>query len=574
MKSIEKKVDDLTNPHKKRSRRSIGISKKMAIGIFAIMIAAALIASGALLSYHGKVTTTIDVQQAVTLDGNSFSGSYASITVSDTITSSVGGCCELGNLHHLDYNSNGCGDITVNVVETISPNDGGMSTTWLGTVLDAGASSNGATMTAYVYDDSDCNAEVTTASELTTELAGTASVICLKDGTYTGTFSIGRAVTLKGESETGVIIDGNGAGNVFTIAASGTVTIQGMTIQNGVYGIRSTSGNVNVKHCTFVHNGWDGTGVDSTPTQGEMATLWASSATSNGGAIRIQDSASSEVAYVTAYENARGIRIQDTDLGDIHDCVSHDNLESGIYLSSSSYTSAHGCTNTVVENCDSYNNMNNGLLSIGGKNNDFHGNNVYDNWNTGMMLWDAGEIDVYGNNFDNNCLYDFNGIGNQGDDEGGIWATSNGIYTGSTYVCKIHHNTISDTQVGGLTEKVGIHIDGNMASNGIEIKNNDFSDHDIDVWVENEADTTVLHYNNFDSDNIDVKNDDTQQLDATLNWWGQDGIVIVGDVDTSYYGYSVPSTIAMSPGDTVYFKIQYCLDPMAVGTYSVTTRFQ
>jgi len=411
MKSIEERVDNLISPQKNRRRRGIGRSKKMTVGIFAVLIAVTLIASGALLSYYGSIETTVTVEQSIRLDGMTYSSGYADITITNDIGSLVAGnCVWSSNCHNLHLHSGATDPVSTKVSSVVSPSDGGLTTTIAAEVQDAGAMDTGATMTAYVYD-SVCDVTVTTASELTTALGGTDLVIYLEDGTYTGTFSIGRAVTLKGESEAGVIIDGNGAGNVFSIAASGnTVTIQGMTIQDGVYGIRSTAGDVNVKHCTFVHNGWDGTGI-TTPTQSEMATLWASSATSNGGAIRIQDSTSSEVAYVTAYENARGIRIQDTDSGNIHDCISHDNLESGIYLSSSDDTSAHGCTNTVVENCDSYNNMNNGLLSIGGKNNDFHGNNVYNNWNSGMALWHVGDNDIYNNNFYNNNLYAFNGVG-------------------------------------------------------------------------------------------------------------------------------------------------------------------
>ena len=54
--------------NKGRRRRGIGISKKTAIGIFVVMIAATLIASaGTLLTYFGQIETTAEVEQAVVI---------------------------------------------------------------------------------------------------------------------------------------------------------------------------------------------------------------------------------------------------------------------------------------------------------------------------------------------------------------------------------------------------------------------------------------------------------------------------------------------------------------------------
>ena len=55
-----------------RSRRGIGMRRKTAVGIFAVLIAATLIASGALLSYYGKIETTATITQALTLNGQSW----------------------------------------------------------------------------------------------------------------------------------------------------------------------------------------------------------------------------------------------------------------------------------------------------------------------------------------------------------------------------------------------------------------------------------------------------------------------------------------------------------------------
>jgi len=69
---VVREVDNLL--HKKGRRRGIGISKKTGIGIFAVMIAATLIASGALLSYYGKmeVTATVDQSVVTSTDGGTW----------------------------------------------------------------------------------------------------------------------------------------------------------------------------------------------------------------------------------------------------------------------------------------------------------------------------------------------------------------------------------------------------------------------------------------------------------------------------------------------------------------------
>jgi len=424
---------------------------------------------------------------------------------------------------------------------------------------EVGAVDTGAGMTSYVYTQGYCDAYVSAGCsalgrtfeedcwhDIQSAVNGVNSndIVCIENGTYTEQISITKAITLKGESEDGVVVRAHSnipvqGDNTFTINADGAdITIEGMTIRNGDYGIYSSAGNVNVLHVTFVHNGWDGTGISTNPTQTEMASLWANSHTTDGGALRVKGSNGSEFAYVTAYENLRGIRYQDSDSGNIHDCILHDNIESGIYLAAGSYCNTpddDGCTNTVVKNCESYNNMNNGLLSIGGKNNTLENNYVHDNWNSGVMLWCVGENMVENNDIIHNNLYKFNGVGAvSGDAQGGVWVASGVIkYPGSTFIAKILNNTIRDSQIGGITEKVGVHI-GNVASEGITIRNNVFSGHNVDVWVTSQAGTTLVNNNNISAN---VQNDDATALNAQTNWWGDDNPAdqIGGGVNTHNY---------------------------------------
>lgn len=221
--------------------------------------------------------------------------------------------------------------------------------------------------------------------------------IWIGDGLYTTetveiSDSNAKNMTIVGESEAGVIIQADASGpvagkNVFTVNAPGKdITFQELTIRNGDYGIRSSAGNVSVLHCTLYHNGYDGYPYDGPPTQSNAADIWAGSHTTNGGAIRIQSSTSTEIAHCTVYENARGIRFQDGTNGNIHHNESYGNIESGIYLAASTYNGDSGCSDCNVHDNESYDNMNNGILCIGGINNIVIGNNIYDNWNSGITL--------------------------------------------------------------------------------------------------------------------------------------------------------------------------------------------
>lgn len=68
---IEEFVDNLNTNKKIRSRRRIRIrNKKMVAGVFAVFIACTLIATGALLTYFGQVTTTAQVGQSIQISGD------------------------------------------------------------------------------------------------------------------------------------------------------------------------------------------------------------------------------------------------------------------------------------------------------------------------------------------------------------------------------------------------------------------------------------------------------------------------------------------------------------------------
>jgi len=347
----------------------------------------------------------------------------------------------------------------------------------------------------------------------------------IHEGTYTEQLTItDKALTITDAGDGEVIIEADtlqtGLGNTFTISAAGKdITLSNLTIRHGDYGIKSSAGNVNVLNCIFYHNGYDGTALPAPITQGEMDTLWDTHCT-DGGAMRIENSAASEIANCTVYDNDRGIRFQDGANGNIHHNTVHNNFQAGIYLASTNYDGTTGCSDTQVHHNDSYQNYEHGVLCIGGINNTISDNELYDNWNCGVMLWHPGEVVVQGNTINNNNLYGFNGAGTSGDDEGGIWAAGATGAAGSTFDFKILGNTISNNNLGGEPQANGIKI-SSLPGNGIEITGNTLTNHDIDILLLNQAANTVINNNSFDGSGIGVQNDDTSaNVDATLNWWG------------------------------------------------------
>lgn len=347
------------------------------------------------------------------------------------------------------------------------------------------------------------------------------------EGTYTERVSIsGKSVSLVGDSTSGVIVEANSGGpvdgqNTLTVNAPGsTVTISNMTVRNGDYGLRSTAGNVNVFDSTFHRNGFDGTPFPTSPTQTTVDAHYAAHGT-DGGAMRIENSDESEIARNLVYENDRGIRFTDGDNGNIHHNTVYSNIQSGIYLASSTGNGNAGSTDTSVISNVIYNNLNNGILSVGGSRNSFVGNTIHDNWNAGVMVWHPSEILIDGNLIQHNNLFAFNGEGNLGDAyAGGIAVAEATIALPSTYAVRISNNAITNNELGRAAETIGILLDATLPASGVEITSNSFTQHAIDLLLRSQAATTTVHFNRF-AGMVGVDNEDTSgPVDAANNWWG------------------------------------------------------
>jgi len=241
----------------------------------------------------------------------------------------------------------------------------------------------------------------------------------------------------------------------------------------GGYGIFIASADkVVLYNNQFYNNAWDGTGLNTVSpagggvlgynsSQADLQDFYASNHTSNGGAMRIQSVPKVEIIANTVFNNLRGIRLQDCGVGG-YGFVSRNNtfnnIEAGIYLASSTYTSSNGCENFSVYNNSSKFNANNGILCIGGLNNVTALNHIEGNWNAGVMLWHAGNTVVRDNYILDNNRSQFNGIGSTGDANASLEVAGNTLRTSAQFIAHILNNQIVKTNQGSSATANGMKL--------------------------------------------------------------------------------------------------------------------
>ena len=82
---------------------------------------------------------------------------------------------------------------------------------------------------------------------------------------------------------------------------------------------------------TVRHNGWNG--QDLPADKAAAAALWGSSATNNGGVIRLRNASDITLVNNTVFENLRGLRVGNSDNVAVYGNTAEQNLESDLYFS-------------------------------------------------------------------------------------------------------------------------------------------------------------------------------------------------------------------------------------------------
>jgi hypothetical protein len=241
----------------------------------------------------------------------------------------------------------------------------------------------------------------------------------------------------------------------------------------GAYAVHVLSAKeVRFNGCEFFTNGWDGTGLSTIlpengttlgydSTQADLQAFYASSNTSDGGAMRIQDTTIVSVVDCEIYNNMRGLRIQDCGVGGygyISRNQCYNNIESGIYLAASTYDATKGCENFTVYNNASKYNANNGILVVGGINNIVSLNIVEGNWNAGIMGWHVSNARFRDLDLTNNNRSAFNGIGNDGDASASITIAGNTARSERSFIADILATEVYNTGLGSNTSRIGFQI--------------------------------------------------------------------------------------------------------------------
>tara|TARA_R100000951_G_scaffold24209_1_gene20420 strand:- start:870 stop:3482 length:2613 start_codon:yes stop_codon:yes gene_type:complete len=272
----------------------------------------------------------------------------------------------------------------------------------------------------------------------------------------------------------------NTNGNLFYFEDTASVKTKvfeffNISIQNAAgYGMYiKGAAKITIKECTFSFNGWNGTAlntiVDSATSgllgydssQVDLQAFFAGANTSNGGAMRMEDCTVVEITGNTVSKNLRGVRVQDSGIGG-YGFISRNqvsqNIESGIYLASSSYNAVNGCENfTVYNNACKYN-ANNGILVIGGIDNVVSLNIVEGNWNAGIMGWHVSNTRFRDLDLTNNNRSAYNGIGNDGDADSSISIAGNTARANRTYIADILSTEVYNTGLGSSSSRVGFSI--------------------------------------------------------------------------------------------------------------------
>lgn len=233
---------------------------------------------------------------------------------------------------------------------------------------------------------------------------------------------------------------------------------------------------VKFTNCELHNNGWNGQGLSTTDAAGSglagydspqmtLALFWMSPFTSNGGAMRVRDTAVVNIVDCKIHNNLRGLRIQDCGAGGygyISRNQCYNNIESGIYLASGPYNASGGCENFTVYNNASKFNANNGILVIGGCNNIVSLNVVEGNWNAGVMNWHVSNNVIRENYVLNNNRSFYNGIGNTGDAASSVYVAGDTIKPEATFITSVVNNHILQTGTGSSTVRIGFSLSSNV----------------------------------------------------------------------------------------------------------------
>jgi len=346
----------------------------------------------------------------------------------------------------------------------------------------------------------------------------TGGTVYIADGIYTGAnnrgITIGRNMTIQGQSEAGTIIDAQQLNRIFTIQNTATVTIFDLTLRNGKVtsqgGAINNNGSLTLNGCTFTDNNAIASGGAVYNDNGGSLTVIDCTFTGNtvnmtggnGGAIHNYNTLNVDGSSFTGNSANCGGAIY-TD-----------------YAGTSIVTDSTFTGNTATANGGAIDNR--GILTS--NSNTFTNNIAMINY--GGAISNSGTLTVNGNTF----------TGNTADSGGAIFSEGTLTVNGSIFTNNIA-SFVSYAGVGGAI----------CAASG------------------------TINYSAFFNNTADEGNtifafDEYQGIDATKNWWGSnaDPAGDIGEMASGLVNYNPWIVMQLTAVPNVI---------MAEGTSTVTADF-
>ena len=316
--------------------------------------------------------------------------------------------------------------------------------------------------------------------------AADGDTLLISKGTYTETVSLSgtKGVTFRGAGQDDVIIQagsGFSAGkdsNVFQLSESAvgkSFKFSGMTIKNGKFGIMASgsTASIYVQDCTFQTLGWSAGGVSlrnpasgstlgyDSPASG-LQSFASGVNVSDGGAIYALSSSFVSFLDNRVRYNNDGIRLEDCSQGFVSRNQVHDNLTTGLDLSSSTDDAGGGSESVVAYNNFFAYNGANGIACEGGMKNTFALNEIEGNWNAGVVINHASEATIRDSKLVDNNKSSVNALGEQGLADASVHVAGGTIKSEAKFLAHILDTQILNSNVGANTTRVGICLDSNL----------------------------------------------------------------------------------------------------------------
>lgn len=266
-----------------------------------------------------------------------------------------------------------------------------------------------------------------------------------------------KSLTLVGESKENVILQSPGGlvSDIFLLSFPSTknYNFKNMTVSNCRNGLNISAvstGNITVKNINFINCGWNGT-LPLSEDAGSYSTLWASTDTSDGHAIKIAGCDKISISDVNIEKCSTGLFLQDIlSGGKLMNINSCDTLNTSIYLASSSGSGTSGCKGVNISNCNLKCSRGHGIKVVGGGRTKILSCSLEEIFSSGVLLENTLETDMTGTILMRCNLHDYIGTGNIGGDATGTLAVHGAVGVDETpYVLNASGCTLSCGGSGG-----------------------------------------------------------------------------------------------------------------------------